>query len=150
MCASTRFSPDQGTSTGTDPAGSDKLALLVVFTRDAYPDHISIGISIWRSENAKDSWSTVLIDEQIQRGNWIHVALGFANNERDPLRVFVAGKRSTLNNGKLSVESSELICPEFLRRAASWSGLTAGGNANIPGLDQGGNDTTVLSLLPKR
>ncbi|GMF17808.1 unnamed protein product [Phytophthora fragariaefolia] len=149
------LSSDQERNSGVDQAGSS----LVVYVSDWYPDHILLGISLRWTESASENCSSIRIDEHLSRRHWIHMALSFDKDGPERLRVLVGGKRSTLNNGKGSLDSDTFDYSEFAKKAASWSVLTAGGTADIHAREnnQGTGDPGAstsnlmrLSFLPNR
>ncbi|KAG7385311.1 hypothetical protein PHYPSEUDO_001613 [Phytophthora pseudosyringae] len=122
-------------------------ASLTVFTRDACPDHISIGLSMKCGGDSNESWSAILVDEHLPRGKWVQVVASFDKERSEQVQVFVGARRSTLNNGKLSVDHCRSFCLEFLQKATLWTQMTAGGNVDMGALTNAVKDTSTPELL---
>ncbi|KAK1939191.1 E3 ubiquitin-protein ligase [Phytophthora citrophthora] len=136
-------------SNPTDPINTSRDASFTVFTRDVSPDHVSIGISMKFDGDTNESWRSIFVDEQLPRGKWIQLV--FVVHEAGPehLQIFVGAKQSTLNNGQQSRDPCKSFSLEFLRKAASWTRMSVGGNADVETLSST-PETSRLSVLPKK
>ncbi|KAF4145274.1 Ubiquitin-transferase HECT domain-containing protein [Phytophthora infestans] len=137
-----------------DSSGPDSSGSLVVFTRDASSDDVSIGLSIKCEGDTTNGWCSVFVDEHIPRRRWIQIVLSFDKDKPEQLQIFVAARRSTLSNSQQSADRYKIFCSEVLQKATLWTQMTVGGVADMDTLTNR-NETNApelqrLPALPKK
>lgn len=130
-----------------DASSGDQDDSLIVFVREAFPDHVSIGLSIKCDGDKSNTWCPVLIDNHLPRRKWCQVVLKFDEESLEKIQVFVGGKRSTLDTKNKKVD-----CLKVLHKAQSWTRLIAGGTVDASDLTNDVQSTELprLSALLKR
>ncbi|KAL3667951.1 hypothetical protein V7S43_006828 [Phytophthora oleae] len=136
-------------SNSAEPGDTGRDASFTVFTRDVFPGHVSIGISMKFDGDTSESWRSILVDGQLPRGKWVQLVFGFHEEGPEHLQIFVGAKQSTINNVQQSGDLCKSFSLEFLRKATSWTRVTVGGNTDIDTFSTA-PETSRLSVLPKK